>query len=69
MIKWNEDKRTHIYLLLLEANFSAVAPLMVVMYIQDSLHDVLNMKIFVVLELFLKLRKCCQPYDNFGENQ
>jgi len=60
---------THIYLLLLEADFSTVAPLMVVMYIRDSLHDVLSMNIFVVLEEFLKLRIFCQPYDNFGEKQ
>jgi hypothetical protein len=69
MIKWNEDKHTHIYLLLLEADFSTIAPLMVVMYIRDSLHGVINMKIFIVLEVFLKLRKFCQPYDNFGEKQ
>jgi hypothetical protein len=68
MIKRNEDKHTHIYLLVLEADLSIFAPLMV-MYIRDSLHDVLNMKIFVVLEVFVKLRRFCQPYDNFGEKQ
>jgi hypothetical protein len=38
-------------------------------YTRLSLHDLVNLNLSMFCEVFLKLRKFCQLYDNFGANQ
>jgi hypothetical protein len=46
--------------------FSSVSPLMALLY-RISLHDLTNLNFSVFFEVFLRVKKCSQPYDNYSE--
>jgi hypothetical protein len=57
-----------IYILLYEPEFSTMTPLMALAS-RVSLYDLINLNFSVFREVYLKWRKFCQPYDNFGEKR
>ena len=51
-----------------EPEFSTATPL-VALTPRVSLREVVSLNLFVLYEVFLKLRKCSQPYDKYGEKK